>query len=127
MFSPNRFPASFRRSQIGGFHDAGATAGCDHKALALLIDRLRPLGDQECQPAGVFVVPGHLDIGFGATDTRLLFRGSEFGRTWLIQQLQGFFRLRAAMKTSRAKKNNSVLNAFPPETRQRLQVFRLNP
>jgi hypothetical protein len=91
-----------------------------------LVDCLGPLRDQESQLAGIFVVPSHLNIGFGAAYPRLLFWWSEFRRARLVQQLQSLFGLRAAVETRGAEEHHGVLDAFPTETCQRLQVFRFD-
>ena len=93
------------------------------KRCRALIDGLGPAGDEECQSAGVLVVTRHLDIGLGAPDAGLLLRWGQRGRARLLQQMQAFFRLRAAVEAGRTEEDDGVLNAFPPEARQRLLVF----
>ena len=88
-----------------------------------LVDGLRPLGHQERQLARVFVVARHLDIGSRPADALLLFLGGRGRRARLVQQLQGFFRLRAAMKSRRAKEHDGVLDALAAKARQRLLIF----
>src|ERR1017187_9575800 len=115
---PDGLATRFGSAAVRSFHDSRSTAGGNHETMPRLIDGLRPLGHEEGQLARVLVVTRHLDFGPGAADALLLLLGSEGCRAWPVPQLEGFFRLRAAMKARRAKEHNRVLDAFAAKARQ---------
>ncbi len=55
--------SSFESAEVGGFHDAGTTAGGDDEAAATGGNLDGPLGEKVGQAACVFVVTGHVDGG----------------------------------------------------------------
>src|SRR5208337_1799215 len=63
---PDGFSSRFVGAKIGGFHDAGAAAGGDDKAVALGGNLGGPFGQQASQAARVFVVASHVNGGLGA-------------------------------------------------------------
>ena len=58
--------SGFVGAEVGGFHDAGASAGGDDETVAAGGNLGRPLGQHVRELARVFVVAGHVDAGLGA-------------------------------------------------------------
>ena len=81
-----------------------------------------PFGQQEGQPARVFVVAGHVDRGLGALHVLGLLRGgnvsavaADFG-----QAVRGVV---AAVDAGRAEEDDRVLDLLAAEARERLAVL----
>src|SRR5262249_9171007 len=74
-----------------------------------------PLAQQEGHPARVFVVARHIDSSLGQLELAIF-----GGRT----RLHCLLRIFLTVETSGAKKDNSVLNLLPAETREWLREFR---
>ena len=119
------FASGFVGAQIGGFHDAGTTAGGDYKTSAARGNLNGPLGQKECQTARVFVVTGHIDGSKGLLQVLFLLWGGRFRVV--------FFRCRqilpcggASLKAGRAEEDDRVLDLLAAKTRQRFLVLRQN-
>src|SRR5277367_1294414 len=63
---PDGLASGLVGSPVGGLHDAGTSAGGNDEAMAARLQTFRPGGQQEGEPAGVFVVTSHFDGSLGA-------------------------------------------------------------
>src|ERR1700688_1765752 len=62
------FAAGFGCAAIGGFHDAGTTTGANYEATRAWTQGHGPGGDSARELTGFFVVAGHFQQTFGATN-----------------------------------------------------------
>ena len=115
--------ARFVGAEVGRFHDAGAAAGGDDKAMALGGDLRRPFGEHVGEPAGVFVVASHIDGGLGALHAVACCAADSL-RAVAAHFGQAVVGVVAAVDARRAKEDDRVLDLLAPEARQRLDVLR---
>src|ERR1700735_2008577 len=110
-------------AEVGGFHDAGTTAGGDHEAAAAGGDLNRPFGEQKSQAASVLVVARHVDGGAGAFQAVFVLKG---GNLWIVLFL--FCHIVpgtvATLKAGRAEEDNCVLNLLAAKARERFLILR---
>ncbi len=109
-------------AEVGGFHDAGTTAGSDDEAAAASGNLDGPLGKQVGEAAGIFVVTGHVDGGKGALQILFMLRGWSFGVVFFGggQILLGCV---ASLKAGGAEKDDRILDLFAAKAGERLLIF----
>src|ERR1700674_872091 len=110
-------------AEVGGFHDAGTTAGGDHEAAAAGGDLNRPFGAQKSQAASVLVVASHVDGGAGAFQAVFMLKG---GNLCVVlfpcgQIVPGSV---ATLKAGRAEEDHCVLNLLAAKSRERCLIAR---
>src|SRR5580658_241946 len=107
---------------VGCLHDAGASAGGDHKAVPPRRNGLRPGGEQLRQPPCVLVVTGHFDSRHGSLALqvrglaggdlrragRLLMARSRTARPRVVQGSKGWVGLSAPR--NRAEPKNTTVS-----------------
>src|ERR1700691_5394780 len=116
------FASGFVSAEVGGFHDAGASAGGDDEAAAASGNLNGPLGEQEGEAAGVFVVAGHLNGGKGALKFLLLVGGRGFGVSF-FGEAQVFAGGVGALEAGGAEKNDGVLNLLAAKACEGFLIF----
>src|SRR5580704_1670139 len=114
--------SSFVSAEVGGFHDAGTTAGGDDEAAAAGGNLNGPLGEQVGQVAGVFIVAGHVDGGAGALQIALQLRGGRFRNVFFHdgEILPGGI---GSLEAGRAEKDDRVLDLLAAKARQGFLIF----
>ena len=114
------FASGLVGTEVGGFHDAGTTAGGDDEAVAAGGNLNGPLGKKKSQASRVLVVAGHVDGGAGALEAVLMLRGVRcvffHGREIALGRI-------ASLEAGGAEKDDGVLNLLAAKARERFLVL----
>ncbi len=116
------FASGFVSAEVGGFHDAGATAGSDDEAATAGGNLGGPLGEEKGEAAGVFVVAGHVDGGAGGFEICLVLGGGGFGFVFFDGSevpLCGC----ASLKAGGAEEDDGVLNLLAAKAGERFLIL----
>src|SRR5450631_1319404 len=118
----DRLSSGFVGAEVGGFHNAGTSAGGDDEAAAAGGDLNGPRGQHVREAARVLVVAGHIDGGLGRLQICFQLSGRR-GCTVLFERGEGFGSVLVSLKAGRTEKDDGVLNLLAAEARQGLLIF----
>lgn len=108
-------------AKVGGFHDAGSSAGGDNEAVPAGGNLDGPLGQHVGELARVFVVAGHVNAGLGALQIAFALRGG--CSLVLLEVGKAFRRISVPLKARRAEKDNGVLDLLAAKAGERFLIF----
>jgi len=120
---PDALSSSFVGAEVGGFHNAGASAGGDDETAAAGGNLNGPFGEQKSEAARVLVVAGHVDGGAGALQIIFVLSRGKFGFVF-FRGGQILFCGVASLKAGGAEKDDGILDLLAAKARERFLVFR---
>ncbi len=117
------FASGLVGAEVGGFHDAGTSAGGDDEAAAAGGNLDGPLGEQVGQAAGVFVVTGHVDGGEGALEVLFLLGGGRFRLAFFSTAVKVLLGGGGSLEAGGAEKDDRVLDLLAAEAGERFLIL----
>src|SRR5580692_7880137 len=114
--------SGFVSAQVSGFHDAGASAGGNHEAVAASGNGDRPLRQHVRQFARVFVIASHVHAGVGTLELFVKFSVG-LARLVLLDVGQRLRSGLASLEAGRTEKYDRVLDLFAAKASERFLIF----